>query len=130
MQLTPSTGFCEVWFMAQSRGRSAQGWLCLAFLFAYDRMSSATESPDDNRAVAVRSNAPIQIDGTLSEPVWNEAVALTTFYEVYPGDRTSPPVRTEVKYAYDDRYVYIAARALDPDPTQLRAPFVRRDRVG
>src|SRR6476660_1179549 len=106
--------------MAQRRGRSAQGWLCLALLLAH--IESPADAVDDNRAVALRTQAPLQIEGVLNAPVWDEAIALSSFYEVYPGDRTPPPVRTEVKYAYDDRYVYIAARLLDPDPAELRAP--------
>jgi hypothetical protein len=85
---------------------------------------------ESNVAHAIRATTAIRIDGDLSDETWQAAPALSRFYEVYPGDHTPPPVETEVKFAFDDHYVYIGAHMHDPAPAQMRTPFVRRDRVG
>lgn len=82
-----------------------------------------------NRVAAVRADAPVVLDGAPDEPFWRRAPVLDAFYEVYPGDHAPPPVRTQVRYAYDARYLYIAAHMHDPRPALIRRPFVRRDRV-
>jgi hypothetical protein len=91
---------------------------------------AADAAPRTNNVAAVRATSPIRLDGVFDEPAWRDAPVLDTFYEVYPGDHTPPPVRTRVRYAYDDRYFYIAAEALDPEASSIRRPFVRRDKVG
>ncbi|MBT0960684.1 carbohydrate binding family 9 domain-containing protein [Denitromonas iodatirespirans] len=73
--------------------------------------------------------APL-LDGRLDEPWWAEAALIDTFYEVDPGDRLPPPVRTEIRLAVDARYLYIGVRAFDPSPQAIRAPILRRDDSG
>ena len=48
---------------------------------------------------------------------------------VYPANLGSPAAATTAAFLYDDRNVYVAIRAFDSDPTSVRAPIVRRDRV-
>lgn len=103
----------------------------LAVMFAACGPGCAQAAPSAaaNRVAAVRADAPVTLDGAIDEPFWGRAPVLEAFYEVYPGDHTPPPVRTQVRYAYDARYLYIAARMHDPRPALIRRPFVRRDRV-
>ena len=96
---------------------------------AYAQPVSRPRNPVDNRVAAVRADAPVTLDGAPDEPFWRSAGVLETFYEVYPGNHSTPPVRTQVRYAYDGRYLYIAAHMFDPQPSLIRRPFVRRDRV-
>jgi hypothetical protein len=76
-----------------------------------------------------RATSAIEIDGSLSEPAWKDAAVLDTFYEVNPGDNVSPRVRTVARLAYDERFFYIGLECQDPDPSQIRAPYVERDQV-
>lgn len=69
------------------------------------------------------------LDGRLDEPAWSRATPLERFWEVFPNAETEPRVRTEARFAYDKQALYVAVRAWDPDPSQLRAPFARRDNV-
>jgi len=71
----------------------------------------------------------IAIDGRADEPVWQRAQPYDRFWEVYPQAEIEARVRTEVRVAYDAHALYVALRAHDPDPSQLRAPFARRDNV-
>jgi len=76
-----------------------------------------------------RAAGKITIDGKLDDPAWQQAAVLDTFYEVYPGDNTEPKVKTVVYLTYDEHDFYIGIHAFDPDPAQIRAPFVERDKV-
>ena len=71
----------------------------------------------------------IVLDGSLDEPAWRRAAVHDQFWEVFPRDGVPPPVRTEVRIAYDAHALYAAIHAWDPDPEKLRAPFARRDNV-
>ena len=72
----------------------------------------------------------IVMDGRLDDAPWAKAQAWTKFYEVYPLEKVEETrVRTEARFAYDRHDLYVAVRAFDPDMSQLRAPFARRDNV-
>jgi hypothetical protein len=71
----------------------------------------------------------IVLDGRLEEAEWSRAQALDRFWEIFPQAEVPARVRTEARFAYDDHALYVAVRAHDPDVSQLRAPFARRDNV-
>ena len=76
-----------------------------------------------------RASGPIVVDGDLTDPGWKGAAVIDTFFETAFGDNRPPNVTTVAWVAYDDRYVYVAVRCDDPDPRQIRAPYVDRDQV-
>lgn len=76
-----------------------------------------------------RSTAPVRVDGVLDEDAWTEALAFEVAYQVYPEENTPAPVRTEVLLLYDDRNLYAAFRAFDPDPSAIRARLSDRDAI-
>ncbi len=75
-------------------------------------------------------DSAVVIDGDLSEPAWDDALALELAYEVTPGENVDPPVRTEVLLLHDETNVYFAFRAFDPDPAAIRAHLAARDDLG
>ena len=77
-----------------------------------------------------RLSHPIEVDAVLDEPAWSEALELELAYEVEPGENIPAPVRTRVLLGYDDEFVYVAFRAWDPDPSQIRARYSDRDQLG
>lgn len=72
----------------------------------------------------------ITLDGRLDEPAWAHAVRLSSFYETWPGDNVTPPVRTVAAITYDARFLYIGLWAQDPDPSRLHAALTDRDNLG
>ena len=74
-------------------------------------------------------DAPIVIDGDISDSAWSRALRIDDFVEYFKGDNVAPPARTTAWMAYDDRYFYAAFRNEDPRPAAIRAPFVDRDQV-
>ncbi|HYI13638.1 MAG TPA: DUF5916 domain-containing protein [Thermoanaerobaculia bacterium] len=73
------------------------------------------------------STAPIRIDARLDEPAWAAATAVPVAYEWYPSDNTAAPVETEALVTYDERNLYVAFRAKDPQPARIRARYSERD---
>ena len=65
----------------------------------------------------------------LDEPAWRDALVLELAYELIPGDSTPAPVRTEVLLTHDQRHLYFAFRAHDPDPARIRAHLADRDKI-
>ena len=73
------------------------------------------------------ATSPVRIDAQLDEPAWAAATPIAVAYEWYPSDNTAAPVATEVLVTYDDRNLYVAFRAKDPRPGQIRARYHERD---
>jgi len=57
-----------------------------------------------------RATSPIVIDGALDEAVWQESDLATDFYQKTPYYAPAADPRTEVRFTYDDTYLYMAAR--------------------
>jgi len=74
---------------------------------------------------AVRVTSKPVIDGKIDEAIWQQAVPITDFHQIRPGDGTTPSEKTEVYVLYDDDALYIAARMADSDPTLIAAPTIR-----
>src|SRR5262249_54527455 len=69
------------------------------------------------------------IDGDLSDPGWQGATKVDTWYETNPGDNVPPPVKNTAWLTYDEKYLYAGFEFEDPHPEQIRAPFGDRDNV-
>jgi len=70
----------------------------------------------------------IRIDGELDDPGWLNAVRISGFTEVQPGDQLEPQVDTEAFITYDEGNLYVAFRAFD-DPKSIRANLRNRDEM-
>ena len=76
----------------------------------------------------VRFDKPPVIDGKLDEDVWKKAALLKDFFQIQPGDNTSPSKPTEVLLGYDAKFLYIAFRATD-EPDKIRSTVAKRDNI-
>lgn len=82
-----------------------------------------------HRAVALMPSDRIEIDGRLDEAIWRRAPMHNSFQQQYPYTGKPAPIETRVYYAYSTDALYIAIHAIDPDPANISAPFVRHDKV-
>ena len=103
----------------------ARLFLCLLVLGPAVR---AAEGPSE--LTITRISGPITLDGDLSDPAWQGASRVGTWFETNPGDNVEPKVRSVGWLAYDDTYVYAAFEFADPDPSKIRAPYADRDSIG
>ena len=72
------------------------------------------------------SDAPL-IDGNLSDSIWSSIDWGSDFIEVVPDENTAPSVQTKFKILYDQKHLYIALKALDPEPATITNRLSRRD---
>jgi hypothetical protein len=90
-------------------------------------LDSAALARKDIRAVRI-SVAP-KIDGNLDEAFWKTLPVARDFVEYTPRNGTLPALRTEIRFAYDDQALYIAAVMFDPRPDSICKELGRRDQI-
>ena len=67
----------------------------------------------DTTGRAVRALIAPAIDGRMNDAVWISAPPMTEFRQFDPGEDQPTAFRTEVRAAYDDRYLYVIVRAFE-----------------
>jgi len=88
-------------------------------------------SQEKKSVEAVRITTPPKIDGILDDTVWESIPIANNFNMWQPGNEGVIPeeYQTEVKIAYDNTAVYIAATMHDPNPDEILNQFSQRDEV-
>jgi hypothetical protein len=60
-----------------------------------------------------RNDSTVNLDGVLSEKIWQNAEKATDFFQNYPTDTVFAKTKTDVMITYDDANLYIAAICYD-----------------
>src|SRR5213075_986711 len=89
-------------------------------LIAALRLNAAAPA---ERTTLVKTDAPITIDGDLSDPGWQKATKFETWYETNPGDNLEPKVKTVGWVSYDSKFLYFGIESEDPMPKNIIAPY-------
>ncbi|HEX5760510.1 MAG TPA: DUF5916 domain-containing protein [Thermoanaerobaculia bacterium] len=76
-----------------------------------------------------RATSEIEVDGALEERAWKDALTFDLAFEWSPGENVPPPVETDFLVTYDDQNLYVAWRAKDPKPAEIRAHYMDRDSI-
>jgi hypothetical protein len=87
--------------------------------------TSRTDASASKVTRVLRVTSPPTIDGRLDEAEWAQAVPISDFHQIRPGDGTPPSERTEVYLLHDDHALYIGARMYDSEPDRIAAPTAR-----
>lgn len=80
-----------------------------------------------SRALRVEE-APV-LDGVLDDACWQNAEAITNFTQVSPREGEAPTERTEIRFVFDARNLYIAVRCFDSEPDRVLARELQRDAI-
>jgi len=67
------------------------------------------------------------MDGTLNDPLWQQATPISNFLQREPYEGQPPTERTEVRVLYTKRAVYFGITCFDSDPKKIVATELRRD---
>ena len=88
---------------------------------------AAIVSAQEGRLELTRLAGPITVDGVPDDAAWEKVqpLPLTMYSPVFRGQ---PSQRTEIRVAYDDENLYVAARCYDTDPNGIRINSLYRDR--
>ena len=95
------------------------------FLLAQD---TATVQPKRSYTTMpiIGENAP-NIDGDLDDKSWEIAEWSGDFIEWEPDENTPPSQQTKFKIIYDKKYLYVAFRCYDTEPSKIEKRLSRRD---
>lgn len=101
------------------------------FVFAISIFSQPSALAQKRELTATRIHTPQKIDGILDDAVWDELTTYSDFQMFEPGNEgvIEEDFRTEIKMAYDDKAVYVAAYLYDPSPDSIASQFSQRDEV-
>src|SRR5437868_10001896 len=83
--------------------------------------------PELQTARATRVDRPPRLDGTLDDPLWQQASPIVEFLQREPFEGQQPTERTEVRVLYTRTAVYFGVNCLDSNPTGVMATELRRD---
>ncbi len=72
------------------------------------------------------SEAP-NIDGDISDPVWQKAPAIDEFYQLEPHEGAPGDERTVVHVLYDENNLYLSIMCFDDEPQKITAHIKARD---
>jgi hypothetical protein len=68
----------------------------------------------------------ITIDGKLDENIWTNGPTTSKFWQYFPSDSMVSKYQTEIFMAYDDAYIYVAAKCYS-NSNKFVIPSYRRD---
>src|SRR5919107_3368459 len=80
-------------------------------------------------ATIPRLDSPVEVDGRLDEPVWQQATRLTGFWQYQPVDGRPAEEKTEVLVWYAPDAIYFGIIAHDRNPASIRATVADRDNI-
>lgn len=97
-------------------------------LFAQEWPADLPRKPE---AMAVRvAEQSITVDGDLNDAAWQNIRPETGLREFKPTPFAEPRQHTEVRFAYDDRALYVGARMWDTHPDSILHQLIQRDGGG
>jgi hypothetical protein len=83
--------------------------ILLSSLFSLALHAQSQKVNENFKMYIKKVNEPIKIDGSLNDNAWKEAAQVSDFAMCTPFDTLCSPLRTDVRMAYDDKYIYIFA---------------------
>ena len=95
-------------------------------LAAEDQNKAPSNPPNQKKVNAVRTDAPIVIDGRLDEKAW-QTLPTNGFTQNDPKDGEPSTEKTDVWVAYDSQNLYVAAYCRDSEPSKIIGRLGRRD---
>jgi len=90
---------------------------------------SGSSSDLKNAVVIERLVSPVDFDGIPDEEVWKVITPLKMIMHA-PVFGKEPGEETDVRIAYDDKYLYVGANLFYEDPGMLRSASLKRDYMG
>ncbi|MDH5382745.1 MAG: carbohydrate binding family 9 domain-containing protein, partial [Cyclobacteriaceae bacterium] len=83
---------------------------------------------NDNYVLNIqKTTEQIEIDGKMNEETWKNASIAGDFYSILPMDTNFAKVKTEVRMAYDDQFIYMIVVCHHPENQEYIVESLRRD---
>ena len=78
-------------------------------------------------AMSIPPGMSVQIDGVLEDAAWAKAPVINGFVVRDPNEGAAPTHPTDARVLFDATSLYVAIRAVDPEPEQVVGLLTRRD---
>jgi len=101
-----------------------------SFMLIFIGQSAAIARAQRNSLHAVRVATPPVIDGVVDDESWHFSQPASGFNQYEPHNDRAATYETLVWVMYDDNFLYIAARMVDPEPNKILTEISLRDRGG
>lgn len=106
--------------------------IMLLLLFTLPAVSLADNTPTMVLASATEAEANITVDGVLDEAIWQRLPAVSDLAVIEPDTLATPPFRTEVRFFYTAKGMYVGIWNEQPEATIIerlspRDSFISRD---
>ena len=101
-------------------------------ILTFSLFCSSTASPQDlqNRRPKIRASrvniVPV-LDGLVNEPFWQGISPATNLVQQQPDEGALATEKTEVRFGYDNKYLYIGIICFDSNPSDIVVNQNRRD---
>lgn len=76
---------------------------------------------------ALKIKETINVDGSLDELIWAEALEAGNFIQFVPERGKPASLKTVVKILYDEKFIYFGFICYDPQPEKIAAKIDKRD---
>jgi hypothetical protein len=96
-------------------------------ILLYGNSDSLSIRNNDVIIKAIKLVQPVEIDGKVDEQVWSTTNGFNNFIQRDPDEGAPPSERTNIKLAYDENFLYLAAIMYDSAPDSIMARLTRRD---
>ena len=111
------------------------GLLCHSFLLLNAQSQASPQTKERQirvqeplrTASASRIDLAPKLDGTLDDPIWQQASAIDNFLQREPFEGQPSTEKTEVRILYSKHEVYFGITCFDSDPKRIVATELRRD---
>ena len=104
------------------------GFILANFVYAQEGDGNFPPPDDPIEIKAIRSTAPIRIDGVLDEADWEHAIPITNFFRMEPRQGGEFKYKTSVRVLFDDKNLYVGAFCEDSLGRKgVRVQDLRRD---
>ncbi len=97
--------------------------------FAFNLLFSFAQTPVKKEYTATRISSHPKIDGVLDDSCWINIPVATDFVQSDPNPGLSSRLKTEVKFVYDNSFIYISAMMYDTHPDSILRELSKRDNV-
>ncbi|MGD1841818.1 MAG: DUF5916 domain-containing protein [Thermonemataceae bacterium] len=102
--------------------------LCVILLIGVLHNGYAQSFDRANYQLSVKKTSQkLTLDGQLNEDFWQEAAVAKDFFQNFPFDTSAAIAQTEVRMAFDDQNIYIAATCYGQSPDEYVVASLRRD---
>ena len=102
-----------------------------ALFFCVLAPAAVATSPQNNaqtpRVAAGVATSPVNLDGALDEPAWQQAGVIGNLIQQSPRPGAPTPFATEVRVLVDGDTLYLGFTCFDPDPSRIAVHTMQRD---